>query len=141
MKNWRDKYEEVFKSFYTDKTIVEPRTRPIKYPAVASLAKKICEYFIEQRENNLQISNIGLCLKLGISKPTLDNMKEYSEGHKGLIEAAKSCIEEFWVSCLGTSETSAKFILASMGGYVETTKQIIESDSFTINIKKPENNE
>jgi hypothetical protein len=137
-KSWREKYEEIFKPFYSDKTIIEGKTKEYKYPNVAILAKKICEYFIEQREANLSLSNVGLCLKLGISKPTLDNMKDYSPSHKVLIEAAKSSIEEFWVSCLGTSETSAKFILASMGGYVETTKQIIESDSFTINVKRPE---
>ena len=137
METWRKKYERVFEPFIHSTTIVESISKPYKYPNVSELAHKICEWFIDRRENNQGLSNIGLCVFLGISRPTLDNMREISAEHKQLIDATKNSIEEFWVECLGTSESAARFILSTMPDYTTIERQIIESDTFTINIKNP----
>jgi len=137
MKTWRDKYIEIFQPYFDLNIKIEDQTRPHKYSDISVLAHKICEWFIERRENNLGISVISLCVFLGIIRPTLDNMKQRSKEFKELIDTTKACIEEFWVECLGTSETAAKFILSAMEGYTTIEKQIVEADNFVINVRKP----
>lgn len=137
IESWQEKYEHVFKPFFDLTTDLEHNTKTFKYPNAAILAKKICEFFIYRRENLFNLSAIALCVHLGITTMTFRNMKNYSEDFKNLIEVSMSCIEDFWLDTLGQSENAARFILSGMAGYTVVEKTIIESDSFTINIKNP----
>ena len=137
MQTWEEKYTSIFEPFF-DKTLrAETITKPLKCDQPAELAHKICDFFIRQRSNDAGISTIALCVHLGISRPTLYNIKTRGPEFKEIITLAISCIEEFWVQCLGQSEGSAKFILSSMTPYTEVTKQIVETNEFTINVNKP----
>jgi hypothetical protein len=141
MKDWKDKYTDIYKPFFDFKNKLEKNTKPFKYDNVSDLAKKICNWMIDRRENGLGISIIGLCVELGISRPSFDNMKGHSVEFKELVEVSKACIEEYWVECLGSSESAARFILSAMNGYTTITKEIIESDNFIVNIKNPNKTE
>jgi hypothetical protein len=107
------------------------------YSDISELASIIRDWFIEMRKFNESISIVKLSIRLGVSRGTFYNYKEYSPEYKALIQITQDCVEEFWVEKLGTSETAARFILASTGNYTVIEKQIIESDTFEINIKKP----
>ena len=101
--------------------------RPTKYKA--NLPDLVLEYIKEcEKEEKLpQITE--LCLKLTITRDTLNRWIKLNSKFSDVIERVKS-IQEFMLVQNGIKRkydpNFAKFILAAHHGYVETSKQINE---------------
>ena len=135
--SWREKYTKRFEPFIKEN---EKLLEGInwKYRTNNEIAIKIRDWLINRRESNNGISIVHICNMLKMSKGTFHNYRR-EPFFKELFEAIHLCVEEFWVECLGTDFHAARFILSTMEGYTEVTKQIVTPDSFTININKPKN--